>query len=226
MYFLIDLENVHNDGLKGCRFLKPDDSVEFFYSECAKKVDSYQLERIECSGCQMMFYKLKTPRKNALDFYIVSRLGELTSRNKDIEVALISNDTGFQSCVDYYQNYSEITYPVILAPNVRKAITMTKNPICKERRQEIVESPELEDLDEFQQRYCQKQYKLAEKVASVVSGTKYASYKDDICCLIDSASDSRKHIYLGALRMFGREDGLGVYHLLQNVTFDLLDVKN
>lgn len=68
MHFLIDLENVHNDGLKGCRFLKPYDTIEFFYSDSTRKVDSYRLEQIEQSGCDVKFYKLKSQGEKCLGF--------------------------------------------------------------------------------------------------------------------------------------------------------------
>ncbi len=226
MHFLIDLENVHNEGLKGCRFLKPYDTIEFFYSDSTRKVDSYRLEQIEQSGCDVKFYKLKSQGKNALDFYIVSRLGQLAAADKDEEIAIISQDSGFQSCIEYYDCFSDKTYPVIVAGNMKTAITRTKHPTCKERRQELAQSPDLTDLDTFKEIIYQKQTHLEKKVADMVSGTKYASRADDICGLIDSASTSKRHIYLGALRMFGREDGLGLYHMLQKESFSLTAVND
>jgi len=219
MHFLIDLENVHSEGLKGCRFLKQYDTIEFFYSENVRKIDAYRLEQIEQSGCNVKFYKLKSPGKNALDFYIVSRLGQLTAENKDAEIAIISKDNGFQSCIEYYDEFSDKTYPVILASDMRTAITRTKNPVCKERRQELAQSPELEDLEMFKERISQRQNLLEKKIADMVSGTKYASRAEEIYGLIDSASTSRRHIYLGMLRLFGREDGLGLYHMLKKGSF-------
>ncbi|WP_026767055.1 hypothetical protein [Selenomonas ruminantium] len=71
----------------------------------------------------------------------------------------------------------------------------------------------------FKERIGQRQNLLEKKIADMVSGTKYASRAEEIYGLIDSASTSRRHIYLGMLRLFGREDGLGLYHMLKKGSF-------
>lgn len=77
MYFLIDHENVKSNGYKGADYLLPEDTVEIFYSECCKNISQGLFKDMKESGCEIKICKLCQTRKNALDFYITSRLGEM-----------------------------------------------------------------------------------------------------------------------------------------------------
>jgi len=48
-------------------------------------------------GCEFEICRLKKARKNALDFYIVTRLGEIFGSGYQGVAAIISQDDGFRS---------------------------------------------------------------------------------------------------------------------------------
>ena len=70
MYFLIDYENVNYAGLEGTEFLEKGDTVSFFYSDKCDKIISYRMKDIEKSECSFEICKLKSIRKNGLDFIL------------------------------------------------------------------------------------------------------------------------------------------------------------
>ena len=77
MYFLIDLENVHNAGMYGVRYLNESDTLILFLPKRPKTLSIGHLEDIANSGCTLETYKLKSTGKNALDYYIAVRVGEI-----------------------------------------------------------------------------------------------------------------------------------------------------
>ena len=77
MLFLIDYENVSNPGMKGSEYLDSEDYVILFYSDAKKHVERRVLDALTSSGCTYEICKLCKTGKNALDFYIASKLGEL-----------------------------------------------------------------------------------------------------------------------------------------------------
>ena len=51
MYFLVDVENVKNAGLRGSDSLLPTDHVILFYSDSTPHLEARHLEDIRDSGC-------------------------------------------------------------------------------------------------------------------------------------------------------------------------------
>ena len=76
MYFLIDYENVRNAGMQGTEYLLPDDHVIVFYSKAAPNMEARHLTDIKKSGCGFSICKLLKVRKNGLDFYIATKVGD------------------------------------------------------------------------------------------------------------------------------------------------------
>lgn len=80
MVYLIDYENVSNAGLSGYEFLTSQDVLYLFYSDAARNIRKQISLKIFDPSMDIHLYKLKTPRKNAIDFYIASKLGELEEK--------------------------------------------------------------------------------------------------------------------------------------------------
>lgn len=106
MLFLIDYENVGNAGMKGCHYLNASDHIIIFYSETRKNMERRFLEDIANSGCTFETCKLCKTGKNALDFYITSKLGEIFGGGFDETSVIVSRDAGFQAVRDYWDKRS------------------------------------------------------------------------------------------------------------------------
>ncbi len=115
MLFLIDYENVGNAGMKGCHYLNASDYIIIFYSETRKNMERRFLEDIANSGCTYETCKLCKTGKNALDFYITSKLGEIFGGGFEETSVIVSRDAGFQAVRNYWDKRSIIRRRVLLA---------------------------------------------------------------------------------------------------------------
>ena len=104
IHFMIDFENTGSRGLQGAEYLQPNDSVTIFYSQACMKIEQRRFCQVKESGCDFHICKLQKPGKNALDFYIASRIGEICGQGYMGMTAIVSNDTGFQAVREYWKN--------------------------------------------------------------------------------------------------------------------------
>ena len=122
MYFLIDYENVNYAGLEGTEFLEKGDTISFFFSEKCDKIVGYRMMDIDNSGCTFEICKLKNIRKNALDFYIASKVGEIFAMDCDAKIAIISVDKDHQSVIDYWKPRLAVPNQLVRTKTIAKAI--------------------------------------------------------------------------------------------------------
>lgn len=105
--------------MRGTEYLLPDDYVIVFYSVDASKMERRHPTNISNSGCGFEAYKLKAKRKNGLDFYIATKVGELFGAGRCKRAILISNDDGFQAVRDFWNECSGTKTVLYLAPTLR-----------------------------------------------------------------------------------------------------------
>lgn len=101
--YLIDYENVGDAGLDGANTLSESDKVVVFYGE---QIRSIPFERhVELMQSKATFEHIGTHKvaKNYLDFQLSTYLGYLIMRDNATEVCVVSNDKGFGSIVDFWQ---------------------------------------------------------------------------------------------------------------------------
>jgi len=89
--------------MQGTEYLLPSDYVILFYSDMVQHMEQCYLNDIQASGCGFEICKLLKQRKNGLDFYITTKLGELFGAGRTNRAVIISNDTGFQAVREYWQ---------------------------------------------------------------------------------------------------------------------------
>ena len=144
---LVDYENVQGStGSKGTDVLCRDDTLIIFYSKNCGKIRYDYMQEIKESGCEFRVIKLKGTGKNALDFYIAAECGIISERGEN-EIAIISNDKGFQAVIDFFgadQNANQIQ--IVKAGNIENALTLFHAPEDAERRKKIQNRKLLLDL--------------------------------------------------------------------------------
>ena len=96
-YFLVDYENVSENGLKGVNYLDGNDNVYIFYSknnepQTIKHKDLYRFS----TNAKVKYVPLQKTGKNALDFMIAYEVGSLSENNTQCSVSIISEDNGFK----------------------------------------------------------------------------------------------------------------------------------
>lgn len=126
MIFCVDLENVHTTGLAGVEYLDENDAFMVFYSVSTPYIEQSLMDNILKSGCRFDAYKLVTSGKNALDFYICAKVGEIVANCPDQEIAIIAKDKGYTALIDYVESYGKNGCQVFMAENVRSAMIASK----------------------------------------------------------------------------------------------------
>lgn len=132
MYFLVDYENVKCDGMIGAEHLTRDDSILIFYSDNTPNITLDRISDILRSGCLFETCKLQTPGKNALDFYIATKTGEIFGSGSDSVVAVVSGDKGFRFIADFWNTGSQ-SKKVVFRPSIEECIALAERSTDRAR---------------------------------------------------------------------------------------------
>lgn len=213
MYFLVDHENVNNSGYQGVEYLLPEDTIEIFYSESSKNIHNGIFRLIKDSGCDIKICKLKQIRKNALDFYIVSRLGELIGSGYQGNSAIISGDHGFKSVQEYWRNCTKHKRRIGLALSVADAIIAMNEP--GSRTGEVKMQMKPVSIETEFARYEENE-KVRRQLAECFRDTEYIGKLDEIESIFIKKGGN-KTLYLDSLKQFGKKDGVVVYNRMKGL---------
>lgn len=211
MYFLIDYENVRNSGMRGSEHLLPTDHVILFYSSDSPTMEQRHLMNIQDSGCSFETYKLLMKRKNGLDFYIATKVGELFGANRCRNAVLISNDGGFKAIREFWQECSGTKNRVAISDSIEHGIIACGE--TSERAARIRTYRKTADIGNFYAAY-QEKHKMQQMLKEVFSGTAFMGRLEEIEEILKSGA-TPKVIYLDSLRHFGRKEGQEVYRMLK-----------
>lgn len=211
MYFLIDYENVNYAGLEGTEFLQKEDTVCFFFSDACNKIVAHRMKDIEVSGCNMEVYKLKNIRKNALDFYIASKVGEILAVDPNAKIAIVSADNGFASVLDYWKPRLKVHNQLVRCRTVAKAISYA----CGEsvRKKLVDTSMCILDLQTEFAKY-EERNRIVNMLEDILGDTEYERYIPTIVNML-VAESKPKILYLNSLKSFGKKDGTEVYRKIK-----------
>ena len=213
MFFLIDYENVKNLGMLGVEHLLPDDHVIIFYSESTRKMESRYLEGIERSQCEFSVCKLLKQHKNALDFYISTKAGEIFGSGFLGSVVIVSHDTGFQAVKDYWSNRAQPKRHVVIAESIERGIVSANE--SGERLSFVCKQLKTKDIGGFFDEY-ERTRKLKKTLQEAFADTEFSDRIDEIEHVVKSGTTPRI-LYLETLRHFGRKGGLTVYQSIKKI---------
>ncbi len=212
MYFLIDYENVNYAGLEGTEFLEKDDTVIFFYSDKCDKIVSHRVKDIEKSGCAFEICKLKKARKNGLDFYIASKVGEIFAMDRDAKIGIISGDNGFQAVLDYWRPRLSVQNQLVKCKTLARAlICVNGEGIRKKLVNENLGVLELQTVFAKQE----ERKRILNGITDLFTGTEYETLISEIANMVILA-EKPKILYLTSLKTFGRKDGTEVYRKIKD----------
>lgn len=211
-YFMIDLENTHNAGLKGAEYLCPQDWVIIFFSQNSETVAFGSLRKMFETGCNIELCKLVRPGKNALDFYIAGKIGELYGGGYSGDVVIVSKDKHFRAVSDYWEQCAKPSRRVLVQPDIERCIlTLNENSQRQIRVQEELRKVKLE---ETYHSFLEKQ-RIYHALEQFFQGSEYADKLDLIMEIIAANGVIGRNTYLSVLKIFGRKNGLEVYQRLK-----------
>lgn len=213
VYFLIDYENVGGLGLRGSEYLLPSDYVILFYSSQSPNIEHRHWENICRSGCGFEAYSLFKQRKNGLDFYIATKVGELFGADRTRHAVVVSKDSGFQALQDFWQSRSGTPHRIGLGETIEQGIL-----VFSENTPRFSTILSLRKMDNISKSYAamQAERKQKEVLSAALESTPYADRLTDIHDLLKTGLPP-KRLYPEALHRFGRADGLAIYHILREL---------
>lgn len=210
MHFLVDYENVRNTGMRGSEYLLQTDVLIVFFSSSAATMEARHLNNIRTSGCGFEICELFAQRKNALDFYIATKVGELFGKGECKTAVVISHDGGFKSLREFWQERSETENRIVLSDSIEHGIVSANEQ--SERAAIIREGRKQKDIA-CTHAALQAEIKQRRLLLSVFEGSAYADRLYDIQEVLQLSS--LRHMYLESLHRFGFRAGLEVYAMLK-----------
>ncbi len=117
-HYLIDYENVHEEGLTGLNTIEDDAVIHIFYSDRARKLDLDSFRE----GQILQIEALKVPvGKQSLDMQLVSYMGYLMGREKGEgnKYIIISKDNGYLNSIPFWRQIMKDGTTVEVRPQIR-----------------------------------------------------------------------------------------------------------
>lgn len=213
LHFLVDYENVREAGLDGVEYLHDADILTIFYSAACKNVSRRMMDYIWRSGCEFYAYKLKNTGKNALDFYIATRVGELLGAGFPGKLIIVSRDKGYGAAKDYWMERGIPSARILRSPSVRAGIVSSNENSLRQKRI-AVESAQVSIENEYVK--YQERQRIKHRLEAIFRGTEYEEKLVKICELAEE-EQKPKDLYIGSLKRFGRTDGTKIYRYLKQL---------
>lgn len=213
---LVDYENVAcMNGLRGSDVLQDTDTLIIFYSGCCSKIRSDYMQDIRDSGCRFHIVKLKQTGKNALDFYIATECGIVSERGEE-QIAIISNDKGFEAVVDFFRvNSGNKNVQVVRANNIEVALTCLNAPEDSVRRQLLHNRMATLDLA-AECAKIEEENRMCVQIQNIFVDTLYEDRVSEVIDFMKEWGQAGRHkVYTGALQRFGKTDGTRIYNILK-----------
>ncbi len=213
--FLIDYENVGEYGLDGIEYLGSADALEIFYSQSRKTISKKMMDIIFASGCEFKAFELERVGKNALDYYIASRVGELIGGGCTEKLIMVSRDKGFRAIRDFWETQGIPRTQILIRHAIRDGIISSGESSI--RRQKIIDENMPRSIEREYVKYTER-LRMQTKLEELFKGTAYESHISEIFELTEN-SGKPKEMYTGSLRRFGREKGTEIYRMLKQEGF-------
>ena len=196
---------------EGTEFLNDTDTVIFFFSDASGKIVNYRMRDIKNSRCGFEICKLKNVRKNALDFYIATKVGEIFALDGNAQVAIISVDKGYEAVLDYWRARLPVLNQLVRAKNIANAIKIINGEGA--RKAAVNNSMRILELKAEYAKY-EERNRILEELKTALSGTGYEHLVEKMADIV-IAADTPKMLYISSLKSLGKKDGTEVYRRIK-----------
>ena len=189
--YLIDYENVNEDGLEGSNKLTKNDYVNIFTSKNAPYFSIKTL--VNFNNTNLYFHEVPAG-KQSVDMNLASFFGYLVAQNdaSASKYVIVSKDTDYDNVITFWRNKRSINV-------VRQEKIKTDTPPVKP-----VPAPAPQESSELHKALT-KGGLNAETISYVVSLVE-ANIKD---------KDIKTNVYRSLVKKYGQQDGLKIYNLIK-----------
>lgn len=128
-YYLVDFENVHNEGLKNIDELSKTDHVHIFYTDNASNI---KLNIVLTGSVDIKGHNIPIG-KQSVDMHLISYLGYLlgTNKGKQCSFVIISKDKGYDNVITFWK---EAGYKTITRKEKISRSQMTNNQSNRQQK--------------------------------------------------------------------------------------------
>lgn len=196
-YYLIDLENVHSQGMEGADLLSHHERIVIFYSDASGVITRAVSNMIRNSNAGTLFRVVNAHSRNALDFQLAVYVGQILNLPDTEKIFIISHDKGFQA-IESVERKSEIQ--ISQYPSILECLYQKQRPVFSSTRN--VKIVDLKTMLEMDQGYRQ----LAEE-----SEVNFRDLKEILRKRLDIRT-----FYTELIHVFGRQKGRELYQNLKD----------
>lgn len=137
-FYLIDFENVHNEGLENIDLLSKNDHVHIFSTENALNI---RMDIVFSKGIDIQGHIVPV-RKQSLDMHLVSYLGHLLAiHGKQCAYVIVSKDTDYDNIIKFWkeEGYANISRKQVIYENTsqKKAATQQNPSVAQSANSKI-----------------------------------------------------------------------------------------
>lgn len=149
-YYLIDFENIKTAGVKELVKANEGDAIIIFYSEQCKGITLDVIENITNNNVKLNCYKVKTGKKNALDFQLSSHLGYMIGKSAvDTKYHIVSNDKGYDCLCDYWKEQGVVVDRIGATEPVKELVEIKVAPTPAPKKKSKVKTSDLATIEEI-----------------------------------------------------------------------------
>ena len=224
-YYLIDFENVNEEGLNGIFDLDESAFIYLFYTEKSLKISLDFLNDLLLKGLKASLTLFKVPAgKQSLDSHIHSYLGYLIGLKEDAKYYIVSKDKGYSKIIDFW-NYnlnSEIVYSYTSINLKMEADAKVIEVKTDDKVKIKVEPPKKKPVTKVEIKKPSKaldKTSLNNSIQTVLSKQKYEN--EVISFVAKTATKNfnqespKKEIYQSIIKEYGQKKGLEIYNLIK-----------
>lgn len=198
-FYLIDFENVHNEGMENIDSLSKDDHVHIFST---KNASTIRMDLVFSKGIDIQGH-IVPARKQSLDMHLVSYLGNLLGINgQQCSYVIVSKDTDYDNIIKFWK---EEGYPNISRKEAIPSNAKLQKQAVPQKTSTVVYSNSKATKRETQVRSFFEQH-FTKKI--------YIDRKEEIINIISSAK-TRQQVNNGLTKLYS--DGKVVKHIYQTV---------
>lgn len=196
--FLIDYENVHEDGLKQLNATS-EDTIYLFYTKNAAKIGLDALAEISARICVIRV----AAGKQSLDMHLISYLGYMLSKHgKDAEYVVVSNDTDFDGVISHWSREYGYSHISKLRTNEVKA------PAKKDASHQQESAAQKRE-------YSSREEKLKALLTETGAGSETCAAVMSVMDKYSSDDNAKQQIYRALIKKYGQKKGLLYYNSIK-----------
>ena len=226
--YLIDSENVGSTWTNLLQEGKKFD-LYIFVTENAKSLNFSLLKELTNDNSHRISIIECDPGKNSLDFYLSSYLGYLIGKDKHSSYLVVSQDTGFDHVIEYWNKEGYEVTRINTKPETKKPARkakIKKTPEKKDSETRVIVKKETPQENKTEP----KKKKKKKETVNTANNPRKELLKnllkdnpeneiDEIAKLLDSTPadkrNDKNHIYRKLIRKYKNEKGLAIYTLIK-----------